>query len=85
MSARIRVKPSKAKRGAVKQCGATEVKICIVNIETYAVRIHTSTTCALQVERYERERSGATSLLGKGPWPLTLLGCDVNEGRRHDY
>ena len=57
----------------------------MLNIKTYAARLYTSTLCALQVEQDESKWSWATSLLGKEPWPLTLLGRDVNEGRRHDY
>ena len=69
-SAKICREQSKAKRDGVK---------------TYGARLYTKTLCTLQVEQDESKWSWATSLLGKEPWPLTLLGRDVNEARRHDY
>ena len=71
--ARSRREQSKAKRDGVKQFRARELIFC------------TSTLGALHVEQDESKWSWATSLLGKEPWPLTLLGRDVNKGRRHDY
>ena len=72
-SARSRREQSKAKRDGVKHFRARELIFC------------TSTLGALHVKQDESKWSWTTSLLGKEPWPLTLLGRDVNEGRRHDY
>ena len=52
-------------------------------MKTYAAKPYTSTLCALQVKQRESKWSWAKSVLRKEPWPLTLLGRDVNEGRRH--
>ena len=58
---------------------------CTLNIRTYSARLYTSTLRTLHVEVDESKWSWVTCLLGTEPWPLTLLGRDVSEGRRHNY